>query len=713
MEMFVYLLVVFVLISIIGFSYSINRTKQTSILDCYLQYISNNPTVPPPLAFTYAKVEGNKYQNYYFDSISGKFVAEIEDWPVNLDGTKYNNKLKHGNIIERPNGFEISGIVNKFTCPDDKWIWDPKAKTCVVRSICNGFSDINFIKGLTKYHFHSAVSGGGNSNKFHHRIYATCVDQHGNFTIDSCPNNMLFNQQERQEVVLNEVPCDYYDICNENINNFTHRSKISNEENLKSNEYYVCKDGVSQLKSCSPPLVYDAIYGACIELGPCWGKTDNTSVPIPGSDLSYYLCKNQQEHIVKCDKGIYEGAGPDKLECINTECGSEKYETLFSNSYFSYPVSALVCRNNKLIENKCDGIMKEFSMSIDQPPSFYAKPKYNFYDKTVEYFSTAIKYRSTDNFEEETMCVDLNETNIKEYALKSTVAASYNHALGKENWNFLNKTPVDMVYKYFNIMGTIYRLSDNVKIGPAEDYVAMMGSNRLYLVKNIVEKSVDTNNGIVTSFHAMDSNGERFKTYFRIGSFAHMLFPCGFETYRMLVYDQIDSKWLILDWQHDMLVDKHNIQLGSFGDSVEYTNKQEATFSPPKTTLFKTVLPSPTRKQGLSYHISSCNWDSQFVDLETVVKPHFILPIKYVTISDLNGYKCKIVAIIDDYKDISINDMLRKISIINEETAPKRKNGQSVEEYFDKILDEKIYQLITEPGKICLREVRHQNKVNL
>ena len=99
MEMFVYLLVVFVLISIIGFSYSINRTKQTSILDCYLQYISNNPTVPPPLAFTYAKVEGNKYQNYYFDSISGKFVAEIEDWPVNLDGTKYNNKLKHGNIF--------------------------------------------------------------------------------------------------------------------------------------------------------------------------------------------------------------------------------------------------------------------------------------------------------------------------------------------------------------------------------------------------------------------------------------------------------------------------------------------------------------------------------------------------------------------------------------------------------------------------------------
>ena len=378
MEMFVYLLVVFVLISIIGFSYSINRTKQTSILDCYLQYISNNPTVPPPLAFTYAKVEGNKYQNYYFDSISGKFVAEIEDWPVNLDGTKYNNKLKHGNIIERPNGFEISGIVNKFTCPDDKWIWDPKAKTCVVRSLCNGFSDKNFIKGLTKYHFHSAVSGGGNSNKFHHRIYATCVDQHGNFTIDSCPNNMLFNQQERQEVVLNEVPCDYYDICNENINNFTHRSKISNEENLKSNEYYVCKDGVSQLKSCIPPLVYDAIYGACIELGPCWGKTDNTSVPIPGSNLSYYLCKNQQEHIVKCDKGIYEGAGPDKLECINTECGSEKYETLFSNSYFSYPVSALVCRNNKLIENKCDGIMKEFSMSIDQPPSFYAKPKYQF-----------------------------------------------------------------------------------------------------------------------------------------------------------------------------------------------------------------------------------------------------------------------------------------------------------------------------------------------
>ena len=81
--------------------------------------------------------------------------------------------------------------------------------------------------------FHSAVSRRRSGKKIHDRIYATCVDQDGNF--------FLYNQKERQEEVLSEIPCDYYDICDENNDNFTHRSKISNEKFLKSNEYYVCK----------------------------------------------------------------------------------------------------------------------------------------------------------------------------------------------------------------------------------------------------------------------------------------------------------------------------------------------------------------------------------------------------------------------------------------------------------------------------------------
>ena len=699
------------MISIIGFSYSINRPNQVTLLDRYLQYISNNPTFPPPLAFTYAKIDKNKYQNYYFDSITGKFVPEIQEWPVNLDGTRYKEELKHGTIMDRPNGFEISGIMNKFTCPEENWIWDTQSKTCINKPLCNGLLDMNFIKGLTRYHFHNAISGGGSGKKIHDRIYATCMDQHGNFTINSCPNDTLFNQQMRQAVAMNEYPCSYYDICSENIDNFTHRNKISKEQNLQSNQYYVCEDGISLLKSCTPPLVYNNLSGACLELGPCWDKKDNTTVPIIGSDLSYYLCKNQQEYIVKCNKGVYRGKGHDKLECKNSECGSEKYENLFSNLFFTYPVSAWVCQNNVLFEKKCKGNKKQFSHSIEQTPSFYAKPKYNFYEKNIEYFSTAIKYKPFTNFEE-TMCVDLNESNIKEYALKTTVLASYNHALGKENWNFLNKGPIANVYKYFNIMGTIYRLSDNVKIGPAEDYVAMMGANSLYVVKNIIEKSVDAKNGIVTSFHAMDSNMDRFKTFYRIGSFAHMLFSCGFETYRMLVYDQIHLKWLILDLHHNILVDVNSIHSGSFIDSVEY-NIQIATFSPPKTSLFKTVLPSLSVKEGLSYHISSCNWNSQFVDLETVVRPQFILPIRYDKLSDLNGHKCKVVSVIDDNTNISIDEMLQNISIVHPKTAPRRKKEQTIEEYFDAILDEKIIQIMEEPATVCLEEKYNVNVQHL
>ena len=468
------------------------------------------------------------------------------------------------------------------------------------------------------------------------------------------------------------------------------------------NEYYICEDGISILKSCDPPLVYNTSFGACLELGPCWNRQDNTTVRIANSDSSYYLCKNQQEHIVNCAMGVYTDNSSQKLECINADCGSERYEKFFSNSFFNYPVSAWVCYNNKLIENKCEGITKQFSQSIEQPFSFYAKPKYTLYEEKIEYFSKTIKYIPNTNFGE-TMCMDLDESNIKDYALKNTVLASFNHALGKENWNFLNKSPIANVYKYFNVMGNIYRLSDNVKIGPAEDYVAMMGSNTLYSIKNVIEKSVDNINGIVTSFHAMESNKERYKHFFRIGSFAYMLFPCGFETYRMLVYDQINLKWLILDWHQNMLVDEKNIKLGTFIDSGVY-KIQRAKFSPPQTTLFKTVIPSPKRKKGLSYHISSCTWDCQFVDLEAVIRPHFILPIKYINLSDLNGHKSKVVALIDDDDSINLRKMLKKICIISSKIAPRRKKEQNIQEYFDEIVDEKIIQLILEPAKICLEE---------
>ena len=531
--------------------------------------------------------------------------------------------------------------------------------------------------------------------QFHDRIYATCIDQKGNFTIDACQDNMLFNQKESQRTVLNEPPCDYYDICMENIDNYKHRSKISKIQTLLPNEYYVCKNGTSLLKSCRPPLIYNTSFGTCQEVGPCWEMEDNTTAPIEGSDSSYYLCKNQEEYKVTCRGGVYRKNGSSKLECINAQCGLQNYEDSFSNTFFNYPVSAWVCKNNRPIINQCklEGVIKQFTCPIKQPYLFYNEPKYDFYDEKIEYFSKMIKYVPNTNFEE-TICMDLDKSNIGDYTIKETVPVSYNNTLGKEEWNFLDKGPLNGVYKYFNIMGDIYRFPDNVNIGPAENYVAMMGSNSLYSIKNIVEKSTDTSNGIVTSFHINDPNRVRFKDFFRIGSFAHMLFPCGFETYRMLLYDQINFNWLILDWHQNMLVDMANIELID-------SKVQNAKFAPPKTTLFDTVNLSPHSKNGLAYYISSCTWDRQFVDFETVVRPHFILPIKFQKLSDLNGYKVKVVAVIED-EELDLLDKLKRLQIIDTDRAPRREEGKATEEYFDKILDERIIDLILEPARVCL-----------
>ena len=719
MQWLCYLFVVAILVFLIGFSYSVNKPNNVSIMDRYLQYISNNSTAPPPLAFTHAKVGNNKYENYYFDSITGNFVAQIQEWPINLDGTKYDENLQHGIVIETTDGFAVSGVLGNFSCPDNnkgQWVWDKESKVCKTKPLCNGNADVNFIKGLTTYHQSQStvnttsngttINRRGGGKKFHDRIYATCMDHNGNFTIDACQDNMIFNQKERQAVVPNESPCDYYDICMENVNNYKHRTKIGKLQTLAPNEYYVCVNGISELKSCMPPLVYNTSFEACQEVGPCWDMDDGTTAPIAGSNSSYYLCKNQEEYTVNCSVGVYAENGSQKLECVNTDCGLERYEDSFSNSFFHYPLSAWVCKKNKMIKNKChkEGETKHFVHSIQQPSLFYNETKFNFYDEEIEYFSKTIKYT---NFGE-TVCVDLDESNIKDYTLKDTVLASYNPSLGKEQWNFLTGRPIVGSYNYFNIMGNIYRLSDNIKIGRAEDYVAMMGANSLYSVKNLMEKSVDTENGIVTSFHTKDPNRGRFKDFFRIGSFAHMLFPCGFDTYRMLVYDQINFNWLILDWQQNSLVDATNIKLGQFIDSGD-DRAQKAKFTPPRTTLFDTVIPSNFSENGLSYHISSCTWDRQFVDLTTVVRPHFILPLKFLTLSDLNAHKSKVVTVIKDEENLDLENMLHTIAIVNDSTSTRRSSGQTVEEYFDEKLDDRIRDLILEPARVCL-ELNESNQ---
>ena len=86
------------------------------------------------------------------------------------------------------------------------------------------------------------------------------------------------------------------------------------------------------------------------------------------------------------------------------------------------------------------------------------------------------------------------------------------------------------------------------------------------------------------------------------------------------------------------------------------------------------------------------------MDLETVVRPHFILSIKYQNLSDLNGYKVKVVSVIEDEE----LDLLDKLQIIDIEGAPRREEGETAEEYFDSILDKRIIDLILEPASVCL-----------
>ncbi|UVT30808.1 VP91 [Penaeus vannamei nudivirus] len=480
MNVFIYLLVVFIFITILIIYYFIQKPKKSkNVEDVYSKYLLSEDT--PDTAFTYKRRSDGKYENYYlnFDTEGDLLKMVVSDYPVTKTGEDYKPK-EHGTLTENENGFRISGVAADFKCPDG-WIWNSNKKTCSLIPIC-GSDDEGKIKGLDFYYFNLAKSMGliKSATKYHERLYITCLEDQS-YNIKTCPDNMLFNELPIQDDT-GELPCKFYDICEGMRNYEFHRQQISEDVVLEPSQYYMCFNGISNLKQCEEGAFFNEELGGCLEENQCMGKPDGFTLP---SDLnSYILCQNEQEYSIYCKDGIYEALGPNALSCSIDK--SQTYFKYFTNDFISIPIGLYVYKNNQKSERYAQTEMVKKSMALEPSTSrFFGAVRNDMLYDPVEYQKYFITYLDNTTLED-SVEVELDKTNYQIFNPKALVSACYYvHRLPAFDWNIFEDVPVsDYVNKessyYYKYDKVIKHTKDDTFSENSIDYFFFCTAQHLY-----------------------------------------------------------------------------------------------------------------------------------------------------------------------------------------------------------------------------------------
>lgn len=450
-----YLVVSLILLSLIVIYYYLQKPKATDIYKTYSQYLLRTPN--PDVAFTYKYIGNGQYENYYVNydpDVSDVIKKEINDYPVDGTGAKYTPN-EHGTLIENDKGFIISGIDTQFECPDN-WNWDTDAKVCKVNPICKN-EDVNMFKGIDYYHFNLNSVRSKLSNqpqqllqedsvKYHDRLYVSCMEN-GTFTIEECQYNMLFNQLESQPNTSN--PCVLYDIC-EDLKEYTiHKSDIGNGVVLNDNEYYICINSKSELRTCKDNSVFNVEVNGCVENNQC--ASQETGYTFPKNDSSYIMCNGGSEFTINCINGIYEGLGVNNLECNIDK--SKTYFEFFSNEYLVMPIGMYIYKNN--VQGIFQANPGTFTRHIPLAPdsSGFFKNERNLELYPLCEFNTEFVQYEDETTKEVGLSIPLDFNNYKDFVIKSIIPVSYyQDSLNNFNWNTLEDRPLlrltDSYYRY-------------------------------------------------------------------------------------------------------------------------------------------------------------------------------------------------------------------------------------------------------------------------
>lgn len=367
----IFLITAIMLVLIIFVVYILNTVKKTSDLDAlFLRILKFKPDT---VSFCLGKNKSNgKYNNVVLDN-NGKAVLREDSYPVGLDGAFIIVK-DHGEVteLESGDGFKINGIdLVEFKCPNGF-----EGINCKLTPLC-GPDDSGSLKPITYTQFNelglytNAFVSNSIINYFariieptHPRIRLLCLDDLGNFELQTCPNNTLLDQ---------DLKCQPYDICSDRINGYRHNYKISDTSvELEKNQYYICNNNVSVLTTCSDGTLFSMANSGCISESICFNRATDT---IPVDANSYIQCANDQGTRVTCDLGIDDTNGI--LSCIVNTCTPQTFS--FNDGLLNFTYGNTIC-NDRIADTKlCNNTpnpriynyewAEKFTYSIDEWPT--------------------------------------------------------------------------------------------------------------------------------------------------------------------------------------------------------------------------------------------------------------------------------------------------------------------------------------------------------
>lgn len=495
MNFTIYFILTVLLIILLLCYYYLQKPKKTNIEETYSKYLlrSTNPDV----AFTYKRLPNGNYINYYlnYDSSVPEMLTKVESaYPVTSTGADYKPN-EHGTLIENDSGFRITGCDAEFVCPNN-WFWNKTTKCCNLKPLCNN-EDTGIIKGLDEYHFKSSEIqdklpklSNINSVKFHDKLYVECLDD-GDFLLKECEFNTIYNQEESQ---VSNNPCLKYDVC-EDLREYSIHKFPFDDTQLKDNEYYICIDSKSVLKTCKTDSVFNTSLNACIEINKCALKENGYT--FENTANSYILCNNGEEFVVNCSNGLYFGNGKDKLVCKIDS--SKSYKDYFTNAHISMPISLYLYQNNQEIEYSAitGSFTKQMALLPDE--SGFFKGTRNTYLFTPVTFNSYFVAYVDENTKEEATSVLLTYLNYEQFATSPTLNVSYyDIALEIFKWNIFKDMPesdIDIFYKY----DTVIKHSNDSNVSlPSVEYFYFIKAVELYKPKTIMLNHVyDNNTGIL------------------------------------------------------------------------------------------------------------------------------------------------------------------------------------------------------------------------
>lgn len=483
------------MIFVIAIYYFFCTYKNVAIKDRFLRYAQTANI--DASAFTYARKSDGTFINYYadYDEAQGfTLTVKNETQPVMSNGKLYSEDLEHGTLTFTNVGFFVQGVFNEFSC-NDKILFKDSSGNCKIRPICehpNTYSGINIYqyeeyinKPNVAHKFNRTIPLDYNDELYHKKLYAKC-DELATPTILLCNDNEMYD-----ESVTMSRPCKMFDICQNYPNNYIHNKQIDPSVVLFNNQFYMCLNKQSQLKTCESNCVFSANTKSCIAPNECTLKPDGYQIKV--DNHNYVVCNGGVPEKMFCAYGIIEYK--DECICISPKCNQEWVYKNFTGPFaiFQYPIEVYTCPEYKPILNRVSHYrlqlvnydkLPKSSVLLNRFTHFYVVPVI-MTDKYIEYSNST--YTAT-----KISTIEIGDSEFEaKYIKNKTFDVSYDFGLPvvKNQWIYWIKpddikTPFDRISfadgcVYFNYLGTIYK-SDKTTVYDQSEYYPIGASKSIF-----------------------------------------------------------------------------------------------------------------------------------------------------------------------------------------------------------------------------------------